>query len=435
MRFRLVHYVIIAVLVFASSLALAAPPEKMFDEGIAASRQGNYQQAIRHFRRAREQGMDKPDLYFNLGVAYYRTGRYGDARASFERAAEAERLRALSHYNLGLVAEAADNEDTADAWFRKAYEQASTAKLRRLAADKLAIAPRAVAPYTLYAELFGGHDSNPRLTEADTAPGSGNDREGDAVYGALAVGRYLVSGNWSNGFALYGNAYTSRYPDLGEEDLDSLTAGGAAYNRVGEWQQRYRLVVNHLRLGGETLTESIRAGLRGRRAVADDVNLGLRLRAEYVSGDEGGGFDYLTGWQADARMRLDGSVGALRWEADYEFEYNDRDDLAVGNDFFSVSPLRHEVGAEVGYPLLGRLRGTAEVEYRLSRYRDTEMRNGVDVGEREDDRLSAGVGLSHPIGTHWTGRIEADYLDNNSNFDTFDYERTEVLLSLGYSFR
>lgn len=431
----------LATIVLLSSIAWTAhagPAEQAFPQGIDAAEQGDYEQAVYYFRSARDQGMDTPALHHNLGVAYYQLGRYEDARRSFKRAAETNDMRALAHYNLGLVAEAAGDDEGARTWYRKAYEEASTAKLRRLAANKLELKPEPVKPYTLYAEAFGGYDSNPRLTDDEAQTANPEDREGDAIFGAWAVGRYLLSGNWSNGFALYGRAYTSHYPDLGREDLDSVTAGGALYNRVGEWQHRYQLTGNHLRLGGDTLTDSVRTSIQARRGLTDELDLDLRLRAEYISGDEGSGFDYLTGWRADTRAHLAGSVGALEWQAGYEFEYNDRDDLSVGDRFFSVSPLRHEVGIDLEYPLIGRLRGMLDAEYRLSRYPDAEVRNEVRNGarrdEREDDRLSAGAGLSHPLGTAGTGYLEVNYRDNNSNFDRFDYQRTKVLLSIGRAF-
>lgn len=432
----LMHLLALALFVTAyPSASHADSPQAAFAAGVAASKQGDYEQAVRAFRRARDQGLATPALHHNLGVAYYKLGRYELARAAFKRAAVNAGLRALSHYNLGLVAQAAGDGAAAAAWFRKAYEQAGTAQLRRLAAAQLGIAPPAVVPYTFYAEAFSGYDSNPRLAADDPLVDVIGDREGDAVYGALAAGRYLVSGDWSNGFALYGDAYIGHYADLAGEDIESLSAGGDLYRGAGGWQQRYRLVANHLRLGGEALANSIRASLRGRRPLGGDLALTLRLRAEYVDGDDGSGFDYLSGWEADTRVRLSGVTGALRWWVHYEFAYNDREDLSFDDDFFSVSPRRHELGVEFERPLIGRLRGMLDIAYSLRRYPDPEVRDAVEVDEREDHRLSAGLGLSHPIGTNWTGRIEVEYRRNASNFDAFDFERTVLLLSLARFFR
>ncbi len=419
---------VFATVVHASSEANA------FAAGVSASQSGDYEQAIRHFREAYQQGLTTGALHHNLGVAYYKTGRYELARKSFKRAAQTPGLRALSQYNLGLVEQAAGNKSAARDRFQNAYDGAGTTKLKRLAARQLELKAVASIPYSAYVEAFSGYDSNPRLSEGTDILSPDSQREGDAVIGALVAGRYWLSGDRQDGVAVFGNAYISHFLDLDDEDIFSGTFGGAYYRQAGAWRNNYQLGFNQLRLGGDTLSNSIRLQTNGERNLTRDLALNLRARVEYFDGDNGNGFGFLTGWQADTRLRLEGFVGVWHWRTHYQFEYNDRDDLSVDDDFFSVSPLRHEFSADLERPLVGQLRGQAGLDYRLSEYQDAEVRDAVSAGKRKDDRLSIRIGLFHPLGRAWIGRIEANYRDNNSNFNRFDYERTEVLLSVGRAF-
>lgn len=431
------------VLILGCLLANAATAaNSSFDAGVTASKQGDYRQAIEHFLDARAQGVNTPALYHNLGVAYYKLGRYPEARNAFMRAVESPKMRALSFYNLGLVAEKQNDDTAARDWFEKAYDAATTGKLRRLAAAQLGLAENDVSRYTLYLEGFAGHDSNPRLTEQDTDQLGERRKDGDTVYGALAVGQLLLAGDWSGGATAIGAVYADAHPDLDDQDIGAYTAGLGLHHSPGRWRHEYSLTATRLRLGGETLQTSVRGEIHSKRYLATNLIAGLRLRSESIDGEDQSGFDYLSGWRHQARLRLRDRGGPWRWNLYYEYEYNNRDDLFVdtdtGTDFFSVSPTRHEIGAGLERTLVGKLTGEVRLAFRRSEYRDPEIRSGVEREEREDDRLEAGLGLSHPLG-RWTGRIETTYWDNTSECgdgacDRFEYDRLETLISVGRSF-
>lgn len=438
-RFR-VHglYLVAAACLLTAATAFAA--NDAFEAGVAASKRGDFQQAVEHFQAARDQGRDSPALYHNLGVAYYKLGRHDEARRAFRQAAESPKMRAISYYNLGLVAQKAGDEEGAQEWFREAHEAARTPKLRRLAAAQLDLTDRVVPPYRLYLEGFAGYDSNPRLADEEAIQRSD---ESDALFGALAAGRYLLSGDWDRGATLIGSAYADFHPDLDAEDIGSLTGGFGFHHSPGDWRHEYELVANQLWLGDDKLQTSGRAGLRSLRRLGSDLTAELRLRSEYIDGDDGNDFGYLTGWRHQARARLLGRDGPWRWKGYYEFEHNDRDDLRVTlngtENFFSVSPARHEIGGSIERLLAGDLTGELGAAFRRSEYRDDEIREDVERGEREDDRIEVKVGLSRPLWDGWTGYLETTYWDNSSDCDNdecdrFEYDRVEALVSVGRSF-
>ncbi|MES1943812.1 tetratricopeptide TPR_4-containing protein [Salinisphaera sp. PC39] len=394
--------------------------------GIAAARDSDYVRALRHFRDARDHGKNSATLYFNIGVARYRLGRYPAAREAFLTSSESAPLRAISLYNLGLVARTEGRSAAARARFREAYDTARTDKLRDLAAAALDGLPRR---HSFYIEGFAGYDSNPRLAgnEGDEVLQAG--REGDAVAGVFAAGQYLLAGDWDDGLRLRGHAYNESHPDLDSEDITSLRAGLGVYRTHG-W--RYRVEAGHIRLGDDTLQDSVGVRVARRYRLGDGRRLALALEGERIAG--GDRYAYLDGWRVSPRAGLRGDAGPWSWSLRYRLEYNDRDDLSEGGDFFSVSPWRHEIGAGVRRPLGGGFAGRAGVAYRVSLYTDPEIREDAVLDEREDDRVEFRLGLSRPLTERWTARLEATHWDNDSNFDRYDYERTDVRLSLGASF-
>lgn len=438
LRFRPTRLVIFMLGCVLATTATATNPS--FEAGVTASQRGDYQQAVEHFKNARDEGVDTPALHHNLGVAYYKLGRYDSARRAFKRAAESPKMRAMSFYNLGLVAQKEGDDASARDWFEKAHEAARTRKLRRLAAVQLGLTDRIVPPYKAYLEGFAGYDSNPRLAGEEPFDPTDESEEGDAVFGALAVGERLLGGDWDRGATVIGVGYADFHPDLDEQDIGAFAGGFRLHHSPGQWRHRYELLVNRIRLGGDTLQTGIRAGLRSQRRLSRHLVAELRLRGENIDGDDG--FDYLSGMRYEARTRLIGRHGRGGWKLYYEFEHNDRDDLKfiddTGEQFFSVSPTRHEIGGSLRRPLAGDFSGELGVAFRRSDYRDPEVRNGVEREERKDDRLEVKLGVSHPLG-RWTGRIETIYWDNSSECggnacDEFEYDRVEARVSIGRSF-
>lgn len=412
--------------------AAAEAAERAFEAGVEAAERGDNEEALRHYLRARRAGRESAALHHNMGSAYYRLGRYAEARAAFLRAAGYPRMAAVSYYNLGRVAEATGDEDEARHWFRRARDAATSEALARRAAEKLGVEYRPDEDHSVYAEVFGGYDSNPRLASVDDL--AGRDREGDLVGGGLVTGRRLLDGDWRDGSVLVGTAYADTHLDLDDQDL-TLVEGGLGLNRrLGGWQTRYRATAQRLWLGGDGLLSGLRGELRAHRSLGERYDLDLRLRAEQLSGDEG--FDYLDGTRQELRTRLGGDHGLWRWRLAYTHERNDRDDLVVegDGDFFSVSPVRHELALDLERYLFGPYTGELGLAWRDSRYPDNEERNNNVEAKREDQRAELTLGLSRPLPDLWTLRLEARYRDNDSNFDEFDYERTYLTVSLGKSF-
>lgn len=430
-RFPVVPLLLCLLLVPAAAFATGAA-ERALEAGVEAAERGDNEAALRHYRRARAAGLESAALHHNMGSAYYRLGRYGQARAAFLRAAGYPRMAALAYYNLGRVAAATGDNDEARHWFRRARDAATGDELARKAADRLGVEHRPDETRALYVEVFGGYDSNPRLTGVDDL--AARDREGDALVGGLLTGRYLLGGDRRDGSTLFASAYADSHFDLDDQDLALVEGGIARARPLAGWDARYAASASRLWLGGEGLLRVVRGELRAGRALGRRPELDLRLRAEYLSGADG--FGYLDGTRAELRTRVGGDHGTWRWQVTHTREHNDRDDLAVASDgdFFSVSPVRDELALDLERYLFGPYTGALGIAFRESRYPDSEERGGSVAGQREDRRLELTLGLSRPLPDLWTLRLETRHRDNESNFDEFDYARTYVTLSLGRTF-
>ena len=81
----------------------AAGRNRMFDEGVAAYHDGDFEGAIERFSAAQQKASD-PIIDYNLGTAHYRLGDMPNALVFFSRAAEAATAEPLSvdaRYNMG----------------------------------------------------------------------------------------------------------------------------------------------------------------------------------------------------------------------------------------------------------------------------------------------------------------------------------------------
>lgn len=436
---KITAYFMLAAGLFFSSVVLAdsVPGQDAFQAGVNASQQQRYQEAVTYFLEAKKQGRDSAALHHNLGVAYFKLGQYEKASEAFKQASRSEKMAALSYYNLGLVAEKQGQPDEARLWFEKARDQARTTQLQRLAERKLGIRQTVTVPYVAYLEGFVGNDSNPQLV--DDPSNLNIERDSDAFFGGLAYGRYHLGGDSTEGLYVVGSAFIRNYLDVDEENTSVYAGGGGFKHNVGSWQQDYQLIANRLSLDGDEIQTSIIGALDARKRLAGNRLFGVRLLGESISGDRANGYDYLSGDRARLRLRYQNIASPVTWKLTYEATFNDRDELvtldANGNvdNVFDISPLRHEVAADLEWPLVDSLRGTLRGRYRVSQYSDDEVRGGVDAGERDDDLWAVRAGLLYPFGRGFNTRLEATYTENDSNFDRFDYDRTEVVLSVGYS--
>jgi hypothetical protein len=102
---------------------------------------------------------------------------------------------------------------------------------------------------------------------------------------------------------------------------------------------------------------------------------------------------------------------------------------------FSVSP--HSGGSwqlEYRNPLTDNMDLRLTAGLQNSRYSDPEIRDNTVMARREDTRARLIVELGYKYWRDWRSSIELMYLEMNSNFEEFEYDRGVITLNVGRNF-
>lgn len=416
------------------SIAENPPANSDFEAGVAAFGRGNLAQAQAYFEQARADGLNSPSLLYNLGVVYFRRGQHDSARAVFMHLLETPHAP-LARYNLGLVMQDKGEVEAARQWFEQAAGPDSPEKVRALALRQLDM-PRpapAAARRRGYLSAGGGYDDNIAGIPDDASS------QQAGFFADLLAGGDVAIGN--EGFGVDGVAYTRSYPRFSEFDNRVLSVGGSWIERLGAGELTSRLSLAGSWFGGNALEREMRfeAGYRPDRCRVTAMVSGIQCRVQGSVSTIKGGSDFSAYDGERLRLGFSARKGAGDWlfRGRYRFELNHRKDLATGQQFFSVSPLRNRFSAEVRYQVSDRISLGARGVFRHSRYRnDHRLVSGGDtVSRRRTDH-------------RWRGQLSAEYrlsrrsllvaqgslLDNRSNLQRYDYRRREALLGIEVGF-
>ncbi|MBS3805194.1 MAG: outer membrane beta-barrel protein [Oleiphilaceae bacterium] len=423
-----------------SATANTAPDARvLINKGVAAFNEGELERARLLLERARAAGVDSASLQYNMGVLYYRMELYDRARKAFQSLLGSSH-QDLALYNLGLVAKAAGQNAVAQRYFERVADQAGQDKLRKLA--RLALQQTGAASarrWVIFASLGGGYEDNLALLP-ETAPSDISDSFNEALLvGNGAVWSPASDKGRSDSLDLSGSVYRRHYHSEEEFSNDALQLGAAWVSRGEDDRAEVGLQQSYFRIGGDSreFQTTLAINYRRRHCRGDSVTdrCGLTFEVARVTafetfeGYEGmryrlGGFyqHYGDTWEASARVRL---------------EDNDRDDIAEGGQFVSLSPRRYEFGLGFRYTGWANLSVGPELGYRYSDYADPNQRpeaEGRDSGSRIDHRYSAGIRAIYDLSADWSITAEGTYRENDSSLQQFDYDNQVYQLSLGYLF-
>jgi len=433
--FRLSCFVIVALLLIPvpwQPVRAAADGELAAERGIAAFRAGDYPAALQSFLDALRAGLDTPGLHYDLGATYYRLGRYEEAEREFQALAPDPKWAPLARYNLGLSAQRAGRPQQAMEYFGEAHRTTADPNLRALAAtafERLRGAPP--SPQTsAVISLAGGYDSNATLSpDAATV---GVSHQGDRFVEALAAATHRLAGNTERGWVAHGGLVLRKYGDLSQFDVRGLRAGLSYETDSGRVQTSVGGYFETAYIGGDRLQQvaSVDAQASWR------LDAGGELRGRYQLGHfaGGGGFEYLDGRQQRLSADAGFALASALLRVGYQLELNDRRDLQQGSEFFSASPTRHSLFASVALRNLAGWQADARGEYRVSRYRDPNLIDGGAQGilevTRRDQRYGFALRASRPVAAPWRVFIDYSYYRNESNLDTYDYSRHQLMAGI-----
>jgi len=434
--FRLSRFVIVALLLIPvpwQPVRAAADGAQPFEEGVRAFRAGDYQAALQSFLDALQAGLDTPGLRYDLGTTYYRLGRYAEAEREFQVLAPDPKWAPLAHYNLGLTAQRAGRPQQAMEYFGEAHRATTDPSLRALAAtalERLGGAPPSPETSAVIS-LAGGYDTNATLSpDAATV---GVSHQGDLFVEALAVATHRLAGDSARGWVAHGGLVLRRYGDLNQFDVTGSRAGLSHERDSGRVQTGVGAYFDTAYIGGDRLEQVASVDAQASWRLHSGGELRGRYQFRRIAG--GGGFEYLDGRQqrlsADAGFTLASAL--LRFG--YELELNHRRDLQQGSEFFSASPTRHSLFASVALRNLAGWQADARGEYRVSRYGDPNLIDaGPPVGilevTRKDRRYGFALRADRRLTAPWRLFIDYSYYRNESNLDTYDYSRQQVMAGI-----
>lgn len=416
-----------------SFTAMPAFASEAHEAGIQAFKEGDYHRAVQYFRQAEAEGVQTPNLRYNLGVTNYRLGQYEQAEQEFLLLAENPQWRHLALYNLGLVAEAQENREAALDYYSRAVDAAEESATGGLAAQKLEeLDPKEAAPILErgYAILSAsvGYDDNVVLAPEDGFRDV--NEEGDMFTELFGLSSVYVSGDRSEGIRLDADAFTLLYASETDYSFGSFAAGISRLKQHERW---------HTSLGARTTVELAEDGvyavqpelsLKGERSL-DEYRLELVNRLSWIEG--GSDYDYLTGVRNRLRAQLKRSIPQGKAYTGKGFEYNNRDDLSVQEEFFSYSPLRIDIHAGVDYQLGHQWALLLYAQYRKSLYSEEnrmELDDEILEEKREDDRLRFSLRGEYEFSSNLIGFAEWIHTDNDSNFSRYSYERNRFMCGI-----
>lgn len=433
---------LIVLVLFTGSVQAGQHQEKSdFEAGVEAFEEGDLELARQKFEQARAEGVASPSLLYNLGVVYFRLEQPDDAERVFRLLLDSPHAP-LAQYNLGLVALQKDEADNARRWFRAAADDASPEKVRALARQRLdeldGSEPEVFAPRrsSAYVSLSGGYNDN----IAGTPDEASSNRSGGFA-DMLAAGSYNLGGDPELGLRLNGLVYTRQYPSDSDFDNSFASVGASWLSQPGPGDLTSTLSAGHSWFGSETLERQAQfdvvyrldsCPLTGAFGVLECEFNGV---ARAIRG--GSGFSAYDGELYRAGLKV--NRRATRWlvSGSYSLEADNREDLSTGQEFYSLSPVRHLFVARARYQWTQRLGLGLKADVRLSRYRDDHrlVTDGVETSERREDRRLRGVALlDYELSSRWQLITEMSLLDNHSTIERYDFSQREFMVGIEGSY-
>ncbi len=407
---------------FIAVSPMFASAESPFKAGVAAFQAGEYQQAVTHLERALAERGPSASLLHNLGVAHFRAGHYSEANQTFRLLLDYPGSRDVALYNLGLVALAQDREALARDYFERVTREAESDKLVGLALEQLAIMGEpevSERPWQAVVSAALGYEDNLNLAADRTI------QEQDAFFETLAWGTAYLVGD--DALGLRATALINDRVYFSESDLRQTVArpGLALDYQVSDWRHTLSTDFEWSWVGGDRIERRDRL----QWTLDRDTDIGrLRSRLDTTRIDAGDEFPELEGEQQSLELSW-----RRYWTRDwgtrlsYRFENNNRDDLEVGDDFFSVSPRRHAVEGDIYFHPADAWFTRLALQYRRSDYRDADRVDGESMGKREEDRWRMTGTAYYQLSAHWEWFVSAQSEVNRSNRDARDYERFEIM--------
>jgi len=441
--------VILSLLMMAN--ANAELEQDYFNAGVQASSKGDHSAALRHFKKAKQEGMDTAILKYNMAVSYYRLQEYENARRIFLDLTDVSAFEQRAYFNLGLIANKQRDESAAIRWFQRAYRNVGSKQIQALAKEalgRLGGSPRKIrrfdSGWTGFISSSLVYDSNVTLVNNDLL---GVTNQNDTAMDISASAGSWLKGNVNNGVRMVFGASLQKYGKLSQNDYSQLNARVVRYGLLGDWKMRIGGNWNEVYFSGSEYQRVISASVRSRRALSENNQLHLRYRLSRIQATDSA-FDYLDGWRHQLRAGIQLRNGKDRVRYYYQLELNDRKDFVrkvkvINNDgtisdaissFVSYSPMRHTLRATGWWELNSNWQARLDARYRYGLYNDSNILNGGFIERRADSQIRLSAQIGRKFSRYWDVNGQYLYTNNDSNVDRRSYDRSVIKLEVVRSF-
>jgi tetratricopeptide (TPR) repeat protein len=410
-------------LLLLASNAAAATGDRLFAQGVSAFRNGDYASAVRYFAQARSAGLDLPALYYNLGASLYKLGRYAEAETAFAACARDPVWAPLANYNAGLSAYRRGERARAAAYFDRAWRTADDEELRALAVTMLDRTDAAAArrPRGAITVDLGYNDNVTLNASGQTLRASSKSDHFTELLGS--------AGGWwgpgARGLRWDASLYDLRYANLTDNNITSAALGVSRPATVAGWYTDTGARWEYVLRDGQRFQQIASLQLIGVDNLRNHSDLRLTLRVSKIDALDDN-FAFLDGSRQALSLSTARRLAAGRMRFGVTLERNDRADLATTNEFFSFSPLRHELWWTGSWALGGYWRIEPTARYARSRYADPDRRSTGVVATREDTEREFSLRATYLLTPVWRALGEFTYVEDRSNFPEFSYSQRIV---------
>jgi tetratricopeptide (TPR) repeat protein len=429
---QLIRLIVLVLMPLSPIQAEEPSPRDNFKAGVAAFEKGDLESAKQLMEQARDAGVSSSALRYNLGVVYYRLDLNDQAEAAFTELLDTTHAP-LARYNLGLVLQQRGDTEGARRWFYQATAATSPEEIRTLARRQLnpndddSVAFYRPVETVSYLSSGAGYDDNitgtPSSRSTDQSGGFGE---------VLASGRAYLNRSGGRAIRVEAVGYRRQYPGSAEYNNTYLSTGLAWQSPVGAGSLVSAVDLSGLWFGGDLLERQAGVELTYNQSdCAAKFSCQLRGLASAIQG--GSGYSAYDGGQYGIAASIEKTFAGLTAELGYRIDTDQREDLTSGDQFFSLSPTRHKFAVDLDYALSQRWTLGFNQIVRFSRYGDPHrlVTDGQTVSEtREDDQFRTSLRSGYQIDERWRLGMELSWLDNKSTIERYDYNRTEIVVSL-----
>ncbi|WP_339673295.1 hypothetical protein [Dasania marina] len=433
-----------------SPLTLFADASDDYRSGINAFKTKDYSQAIQFFLSAKntaeKEGTSTANLSekldYNLGSSYYKAQRYSESASHFNRLTNSSQWSAMAHYNLGLIAEKTHQPSQAAQHFTLAYQNASSEKIKKLAALKLQQQETLNTSYQAWRGIISaavGHDSNIALFPDNNT----HKQQSDNYLEAWASAENYLRGNYNNGLHINISAFKRHYMDNSDYNFTGFDLAISREKQHTTWHSSSTLTTAAYFTDGNISSKIIALAFEAERPYRD-INLHLDNQTQYTLGQSS--YDYITGWSNEtaAFLSYDSSYNSnyknkkYSIKTGYQLTVNNRKDLPIEDDFYSYSPTQHDYFLHINYRINPQLWLQLESQYSVSHYNDSnkivDSDGNTHSEKRRDKKISHLVRASYSHGKQWLSFVEYSNNNKRSNMDYYAYHRWQLSIGIEKTF-